>query len=299
MAMIDNKFQTTVHGKCILVGEHAVLRGHSGIVFPIVTKSLQLKYSTHGQNLSADFAAPFGENLLIFFWQIMKTCSELLDKNFNQLKGKFLLQNTIPMGHGMGFSSALCVAVTRWIYWKKWIQKSELFSFAQSLEDIFHGKSSGIDIAGVMSDSGVFYNRYSGFHKMSMGWQPHLYLSSSSFTSSTYQCIHKVEKLWQQNTMLAELLDSKMANSVFVAEKALSLNEKQGIFYLVQAINDAQDCFYKWDLITTELKKHMDILQEAGALAVKPTGSGAGGYVLSLWPHKPETNLPFELMSLF
>jgi mevalonate kinase len=37
----------------------------------------------------------------------------------------------------------------------------------------------------------------------------------------------------------------------------------------------------------------MEMLKKAGAVAVKPTGSGGGGYVLSLWTTQP----PEELLS--
>lgn len=33
------EFQTTTYGKWILAGEHAVLRGHSALVFPIKEKN--------------------------------------------------------------------------------------------------------------------------------------------------------------------------------------------------------------------------------------------------------------------
>ncbi len=40
-------------------------------------------------------------------------------------------------------------------------------------------------------------------------------------------------------------------------------------------------------LISESLQQHMQQLLHEGALAVKPTGSGSGGYVLSLWESEP------------
>ena len=45
----------------------------------------------------------------------------------------------------------------------------------------------------------------------------------------------------------------------------------------------AKDCFEQWGLIDSSVQAEMDRLSAQGALAVKPTGSGGGGYLLSLW----------------
>ncbi|MFI4919641.1 MAG: mevalonate kinase, partial [Legionellales bacterium] len=37
-------FETTTFGKWILAGEHAVVRGHEALVFPIKEKQLHLQY---------------------------------------------------------------------------------------------------------------------------------------------------------------------------------------------------------------------------------------------------------------
>ena len=52
---------------------------------------------------------------------------------------------------------------------------------------------------------------------------------------------------------------------------------------LKAGIDLAHDCFVEWDLCGDDVGAHIRKLREAGALAVKPTGSGGGGYVLSFW----------------
>jgi mevalonate kinase len=42
----------------------------------------------------------------------------------------------------------------------------------------------------------------------------------------------------------------------------------------------------------------MEILMSAGALAVKPTGSGGGGHVISYWAKEPPSNLGFPFIKL-
>ena len=77
-----------------------------------------------------------------------------------------------------------------------------------------------------------------------------------------------------------------MHHCVLVAQSAL---KEKNIEQLAESINNAADCFTQWGLISTPLKQHMLRLREMGAIAVKPTGSGGGGYVLSLWERAPES----------
>lgn len=293
-------FTTTVHGKCILVGEHAVLRGHPGIVFPIHCKflSLYFEHKNNNKKYSIDCDSLYSENLLLIFSNLFDLALNLLGEK-QATHGKFFIKNNIPMGFGMGFSSAICAAITSWFLWNEWIKEEDAFLFARSLEDKFHGKSSGIDIAGVLSDCGIFFTKKDGFRKIKLNWKPHLYISSSEFSSSTSHCIDQVEKLRAENKALAESLDMEMAKSVLLAEKALAMDEKQGVHLLAQAINQANVCFQQWGLINEQLFTHMDKLTDRGAIAVKPTGSGAGGYVLSLWLTPPKVDFPFEMIPVF
>jgi len=67
---------------------------------------------------------------------------------------------------------------------------------------------------------------------------------------------------------------------------------------LCEAINSAADCFTQWGLVSESLQQHMLRLHDAGAIAVKPTGSGGGGYVISLWESPPPSDMSGELIPL-
>jgi mevalonate kinase len=103
-----------------------------------------------------------------------------------------------------------------------------------------------------------------------------------------------VQTIWQQNDTLAHAIDRQMAESVKLAQQALE-DTTDGLQNLTQAITQAASCFRQWGLVSESLERHMANLQEAGALAVKPTGSGGGGYVVSLWDSTPPV-MPMELI---
>ena len=293
--MTSYDFQTKAHAKWILAGEHAVLRNSSALVFPVPNKYLQLSYIAAENELSADFSAPYGETLLLFFWGVLEQGLHHLGLKQEQLKGKFFLENNIPMGSGMGFSAALCVAVARWFAFQKWISMDELFDFARKLENSFHGKSSGVDIAGVLNNQGIRFKSDTTIQPIPLAWQPKLYLSCSESISVTAQCIKAVDELWKKHPQEAQKIDAEMAASVELAEKALMLNQQEGFPLLAEAISSAHRCFEKWGLIKGALEQHIQTLREKGAVAIKPTGAGSGGYVLSLWNSEPPDDLPFDL----
>jgi mevalonate kinase len=289
-------FQTTTHGKWILAGEHAVLRGHSALVFPIKEKKLTLTYTPANADLNADYEGSSGDDMHLLFWSVLEQGQQLLGQSLNRLTGRFHLNSNIPIGVGMGASAALCVAMSRWFAAQNLIATDAVASFAKSLENLFHGQSSGLDIAGVAADTGAYFKK-GEITPLTQAWQPNWYLSSSGQVGITSHCITQVNKLWDTNSEEASQIDAAMSNAVDKSRRALEVDHPTSLLALKEAINESADCFRAWGLVSNTLGQHMESLLAEGAMAAKPTGSGGGGYVLSLWDKKPPA-LPFELIAV-
>jgi mevalonate kinase len=287
--------ETTVYGKWILAGEHAVLRGSPALVFPVFGKSLHFVYNENSSGLTVEFEGEHGGELRLLFWGVMEKALEMTQHKRGEANGRFVITNSIPVGAGLGASAALCVGIGRWFAWKRWVKDAELPEFCRQLENLFHGESSGVDIAVALSGEGLRYERLgaegNARRLFSPSWQPCWYISYSGKRGVTSECIAKVKALWQKDQALGERIDRDMREAVLLAEKALMVkSDEEGFDSLAEAISKARSCFERWGLASGEIGHHIQTLLNHGAYAVKPTGSGDGGYVLSLWQKPPSAD---------
>ena len=174
------------------------------------------------------------------------------------------------------------------------MDESKLFNFAKGLEDLFHGESSGVDIAIALRARPLMYKIPGEFVEFQAQWKPHLYLSHCGKRGVTADCIRRVKALWQNNESLARLIDLDMKRSFDMAFEALQT--PGSLELLQQSLLLSRSCFERWGLVSSELNEHMSALHRLGAIATKPTGSGDGGFVLSLWDKEPPAGAGFELL---
>ncbi|HRD69492.1 MAG TPA: mevalonate kinase [Legionella sp.] len=279
-------FTTTTYGKWILAGEHAVVRGHGALVFPIKKKQFSLNFNASSPSLTAESTGSSGEDMSLLFWSVLEHGMQLLHKPLNKISGRFSLHNEIPVGVGMGASAALCVALSRWFVAQKMIDDSRCTEFARELEHLFHGKSSGLDIAGVAADEGIYFEK-GCLYPLKSVIHPLWYLSSCEQIGITANCIKQVNDLWVKNPEMAQQIDDQMISATQECKLALENGGDDAIARLAHGLNKAAQCFYQWGLVSDLLDQHMNDLLRKGAIAVKPTGSGGGGFVLSLWNSRP------------
>ena len=92
-----------------------------------------------------------------------------------------------------------------------------------------------------------------------------------------------------RDPQLGSKLDGEMSFAVEAARAALL--RAGDLAGLASAIDRGARVFEAWGLSGGDLGEHLEGLREAGAIAVKPTGSGGGGFALSLWSKEPPESL--------
>ncbi len=291
--------ETIVYGKWILAGEHAVLRGSPALVFPVFAKALRLRYMNNSEPLSVEFEGEHGAELRLLFWGVIEKAFEMTGHERQEARGKFVISSSIPVGAGLGASATLCVAVGRWFHARGWVGEAELPEFCRQLENLFHGESSGVDIAVALSARGLHYERNGTRRAIQPLWTPQWYISYSGKRGVTSECVARVKSLWQSDASLGEKIDRDMHDAVLMAERSLlSPYSEEAFDELAESINKARTCFEHWGLASGEMGQHLQWLLNHGAYAVKPTGSGDGGYALSLWRKTPPVDVLASLVPI-
>jgi mevalonate kinase len=267
------------------LGEHSVIREHPALVFPLISRSLCLSYTPRA-GIEAIPPAPWRTPFQI----AMERLKDFLRQHgqvFSIPPGEIEISSDLPMAAGLGSSAALAVALARLAIHLEQMDEKLLFRASLAIEDGFHGKSSGMDIAAVIAKAPLLFQRGIEPKPFKPAWHPNIYLCDSGERSSTSASVAKVESIRQFDPKKFFALDQIMAEAVADAKIALANDDEKSFERLALAMEKGARCFREWQLISPKIDDKFRLLSRAGARAMKPTGSGGGGFILSLWKEKP------------
>ena len=242
-------FETHLPAKCILSGEYTILKKGFAIVCPFEKYELSLSYTPGDIKTVRTISGEGFDSMLIILWSVVTQALEYLGEKPNELTGTFKIKCSIPPCSGLGFSAALCVSIAEWAIYCGYISKENLFDFALKLEDNFHLKSSGVDVAGVMSKKVIMYSATREITNLALAWHPYLYISSSGEQSITKHCMERINELNKTEPERVTNAEEKMRVASIKTKEALESDNNNRLALLSEAINMGNECYYEWDLV--------------------------------------------------
>ena len=272
-------------GKVILFGEHFVVYGVKAILCSInkrvtvtAEKTSERKISINSKigKLELEPDKPISEinSPLKPFYYLANKSIENKDSGI-----RIQIDSEIPLGAGLGSSSACCVAGAAAIF-KLFgnISREEVLKLAIEAERTIFENTSGADCT-VCTYGGIMeYDKNKGFKKIEHEPNFQLVIINSNIEHSTQSMVSKVKEFENKNKEEFSKLSNLESKLV---EDVLKLVKENKIQEIGQKMNQNQEYLENIGISNKELTKMIKIGQES-SFGAKITGSGGGGCIFAL-----------------
>ena len=272
-------------GKVILFGEHFVVYGVKAILCSInkrvtvtAEKTSERKISINSKigKLELEPDKPISEinSPLKPFYYLANKAVENKDTGIH-----IQIDSEIPLGAGLGSSSACCVAGAAAIF-KLFgdISKEKILKLAIEAERTIFENTSGADCT-VCTYGGIMeYDKDEGFKKIEHEPNFQLVIINSNIEHSTQSMVSKVKEFEKRNKEEFSRLSNLESK---VIEDVLKLIKENKMQEIGQKMNQNQEYLENIGISNNELTSMIKIGQEL-SFGAKITGSGGGGCIFAL-----------------
>jgi len=271
-------------GKIILFGEHFVVHGTDAILAAIdkrvtvtttFTENKTIKVNSELGMLEVPISSSY-EEAKSEFRPFIFLANKMINSNQNVNGLEITIDSDIPVGVGLGSSSACCVAAAGSIFglFKEW-SSEEILKISIEAEKTIFPDTSGADCT-VCTYGGMI--EYPSIEKIGNTFDLNLLIANSMIPHNTKNSVEKVNKFKENDedrfSQLCDL-ENGLIDEVIVAMKnndaaafGLKMSENQKYLEEIQVSNDT-------------LRGMISSLSEI-SLGSKITGAGDGGCVIAL-----------------
>lgn len=264
------------NGKIILFGEHAVVWGKRAIAAGISTGARATAESSKEPELwfgdmdvHAAAGRPEAQAFAVLLAQLGAPCVRVR------------VETELPLGVGLGSSAAVGVAIARAVMQHQGTapDAGRVLAAATAWEDVFHGKSSGIDAAAACYGGCITFQRGAPPQRLSPGVPLCLGVAVAGPAASTREMVNQVAQFQARDPEAFDASVNGIETLVRNAEQAIlhgdlpTLGKLMDLNHMLLA---------GWFLSTPEIEHACQLARGAGALGAKLTGSGGGGCVIAL-----------------
>tara|TARA_B110000914_G_scaffold66147_1_gene57767 strand:- start:200 stop:1141 length:942 start_codon:yes stop_codon:yes gene_type:complete len=279
------KSKASAPGKVILFGEHFVVYGVKAILC-----SINKRVTVTAEKIS-DKKIVINSEIGNLILEPNKSISEINSplKPFYYLANKAIEnQNTgiqikidseIPLGVGLGSSSACCVAGAGAIF-KLFgdISKEEILELAIEAERTIFENTSGADCTVCVYGGIMEYDKKQGFKKIEDEPNFQLVIANSNIEHSTESMVSEVKAFTIKNKEeFSKLLNQELE----LVEDVLKLLKENNTIELGEKINQNQEYLETIGISNNQLREMIEIGQKT-SFGAKITGSGGGGCIFAI-----------------
>jgi mevalonate kinase len=281
------KSNASAPGKIILFGEHFVVYGVKAILCAI-NKRVTVSASTTHENIIS-IKSNIGELNMPPNKPITEIKSPLkpfyflankMIEKYNQNTGiEIIVQSEIPLGVGLGSSSACCVAgaaaISRLF---SETTKKEILELAIEAERTIFQNTSGADCT-VCTFGGIMeYDKKNGFSKINSESNLHLMIANSKIEHSTETIVTNVKQFKEENEEKFSNLCKKESELISNVLVLLKNNDLPGIG---RNMLKNQEYLETIGISNEKLRSMIELAQKL-SFGAKITGAGGGGCIIAL-----------------
>lgn len=279
------KSKASAPGKVILFGEHFVVYGVKAILCSINKRVTVTAEKTNERKISIN--SEIG-NLILEPNKLISEINSPL-KPFYYLANKAIknqdagieikIKSEIPLGAGLGSSSACCVAGAAAIF-KLFgdVSKERILELAIEAERTIFENTSGADCTVCTYGGIIEYGKKQGFKKIEDEPNFQLVIANSNIEHSTESMVSGVKTFVIKNKeKFSKLLNQESK----LVEDVLKLLKENNPEELGEKINQNQKYLETIGISNNQLKKMIEIGQKT-SFGAKITGSGGGGCIFAL-----------------
>ena len=274
-------------GKIILFGEHFVVHGVKAILCAINKRAIVISKKNETQNIFiksslGENTIPISEsldNIESTFKPFFFIAKKIINENNFSNGVDIEIQSEIPIGAGLGSSSACCVAAALSIsnLFSK-LDKNQILELAIEAEKTIFPNTSGADCTVSVFGGIIDYQKDNGYEIIETNHEFDFIVVNSKKSHSTNIVVNRVNEFKNENKKIFDDLCDEESKLI---EKAIDSLQKFDLETIGKCM--AQNQIFLEQLgVSNDLLLSIVKLVEKETFGAKITGAGDGGCIIAL-----------------
>ena len=274
-------------GKIILFGEHFVVHGVKAILCAINKRAIVISKKNETQNIFiksslGENTIPISEsldNIESTFKPFFFIAKKIINENSFSNGIDIDIQSEIPIGAGLGSSSACCVAAALSIsnLFSK-LDKNQILELAIEAEKTIFPNTSGADCTVSVFGGIIDYQKDNGYEIIETNHEFDFIVVNSKKSHSTNIVVNRVNEFKNENK---KIFDDLCGEESKLIEKAIDSLQKFDLETIGKCM--AQNQIFLEQLgVSNDLLLSIVKLVEKETFGAKITGAGDGGCIIAL-----------------